>query len=231
MKKIILCADTLDDEIVSSLAGYADRVAVMPRWDKIPCGIGYHPDMLGFADGDRLWLNEEYYRANAAFFDGLGADVCPCSEGYGKYPCDVLFNAFAIGEVLIGREDSLAFSLKEHFASVCDVRQGYAKCSSAVFGSNVITADGGIASAARALGACVLQIEPGSVALEGYDYGFIGGALVEVSGDTLMAFGNIHAHVQGDDIVAFAAGKGYRVISFDHLPLTDHGGILSLYIR
>jgi len=231
MKKIILCANTLDGKIKAALGRYADKVDSMPEWGKIPGGIGYHPDMLGFAYADKLWLNGEYYRANSALFDALGADIRLCPEQYGEYPDDVRFNAFVLKDHLIGKENSLALALKDHFCGICNVKQGYAKCSSAVFGDNVITADKGIASSVRELGGVVLQIEPGGVDLSGYNYGFIGGALVEVSGDTLMAFGDIYSHPQGEAMVVFAREKGYGVVSFEGMPLTDHGGILVLSIQ
>ncbi len=230
MRKIILCAQTLDDKIKYVLGKYADRVVCMPVWDKIPGGIGYHPDMLGFAYGDKLWLNDGYYRANSSLFDALGADIRLCGEPYGEYPDDVRFNAFVLDGVLFGREASLAESLKAEFAKVRNVRQGYAKCSSAVFGRNVITADCGIASAVNELGGDALQIAPGSVKLPGYDYGFIGGALVCASDDTLVAFGDIETHPQGKEMVDFAADKGYKILSFAGQPLYDHGGILVLNI-
>ena len=231
MRKVILCADTLGEDIVDCLSCFVDEVKMMPRCDDVPGGIGYHPDMLGFADGSTLWLNDVYYQKNAAFFDELGVCVVPCAEQYGVYPLDVRFNAFAVGRVLVGHRASLSAAVVRAFDSVCDVKQGYAKCSSAVFGNNLITADRGIAVAAEALGASVLLIEPGSILLEGYDYGFIGGALVEVSDDTLVAFGDMSAHPQGAEIEAFANSKGYHIISFANRALTDHGGILVLNIQ
>lgn len=231
MKKIILCSEALERENVALLARYADEVAVMPRFDEVPGGIGDHPDMLGFACGERLWLNERYYRANAAFFDGTGADILPCDEPYGKYPRDVRFNALLLDGCLIGRLDSLAKRLRQDHPRALNVRQGYAKCSAALFGSSVITADGGIAAAAGSLGARTLLIGAGGIALEGYDYGFIGGALVCVSDDRLVSFGDIRLHPQGGEIVEFAARSGYEIEYIADMPLVDHGGILVLNIR
>lgn len=226
MKRIIFCADTLSAKEIDLLCRYADSVIPMPRWDKIPGGIGYHPDMLGFARGCKLWLNREYYIANSELFDSIGADICLCDERYGSYPDDVRFNGFAIGDTLFGRAASLCSDLKSDFASVCNLKQGYAKCSAAVFGGNVITADRGIASAVNEFGGDVLLIEPGSVALEGYGYGFIGGALVCVSDDTLVSFGDITTHLQGEEIVRFANDRGFDIVSSRAGGLYDHGGLL-----
>ena len=230
MKKIFLCADTLSKQELSVLSRYADSVVVMPRWDEIPGGIGYHPDMLGFALGNRLWLNREYYSANVDFFDSLGAELCLCSEQYGRYPDDVRFNAFAIGDLLFGRADSLCSELKSAFGSVCNLKQGYAKCSSAVFDGNVITADVGIAAAAKKAGADVLLIEPGFIELAGYDYGFIGGALVCADDHSLISFGDITTHPQGSEIVRFANDRGFEIVSSCAGTLCDHGGLLVLDI-
>lgn len=230
MKKIILCASSLDKATLTLLGEYADDVVRMPAWDKIPGGIGYHPDMLGFARGDKLWLNEEYYRANSVLFDSLGADIRPCPEPYGKYPYDVRFNAFALGDTLFGRIDSIAAALKAEFTSVKNLRQGYSKCSAAVFDNNVITADRGIASAVAEYGADVLLVDPGTIVLEGYGYGFIGGALVCVSDDTLVSFGDIRCHMQAEEVLSFVADKGFKIVRSGDLPICDHGGILVLNV-
>lgn len=230
MKKIILCAGTLDKKTVGLLECYADAVIGMPMWEKVPGGIGYHPDMLGFAHGNKLWLNEEYYIANSVLFDSLGADIHPCPEPYGRYPDDVRFNAFALGDVLFGRIDSLASDLKSAFASVRNLKQGYSKCSTAVFGNNVITADRGIAAAVGEYGADVLLIDPGTIVLEGYGYGFIGGALVCVSDDTLVSFGDISCHMQSEDVIEFARARGFNIVSAGSGPICDHGGILVLNV-
>ena len=226
MKRIILCADTLSEKETALLCRYADSVVPMPRWDKIPGGIGYHPDMLGFARGGKLWLNREYYTANARLFDCLGADIRLCDERYGKYPDDVRFNAFAIGDTLFGKAGSLCADIKLDFGSVRDLKQGYAKCSAAVFGRSVITADRGIAVAVGDFGGDVLLVEPGSVALEGYGYGFIGGAFVCVSDDTLVSFGDVAAHPQGKEIVRFVNDRGFSIVSSRAGGLYDHGGLL-----
>lgn len=230
MKKIILCAETLGTDIKAVLSDFADSVVSMPAWDKIPGGVSHHPDMLGFAYGNKLWLNEEYYRANALLFDELGVDIRLCSEPYGEYPNDVRFNTFVFNGVLVGREASLAAELRSSFALVRNVKQGYAKCSCAVFDDNVITADTSIAKAVAELGGNALRIESGSIKLLGYDYGFIGGALVCVSDETLIAFGDIDSHPQGKEIIAFADDKGYKILSFAREELYDHGGILVLNV-
>ena len=230
MRKIILCSGSLHNAQVSLLGDYADRVVRMPSWDKVPGDIGYHPDMLGFARGDKLWLNDEYYMANSALFDSLGADIRLCTEPYGKYPNDVRFNAFALGDVLFGRADSIAAALKDEFTSVVNLRQGYAKCSTTVFADSVITSDYGIAKTVAEYGADTLYVDPDTIVLPGYGYGFIGGALVCVSDDTLVSFGDIRCHAQGEEVLNFAAERGFGVVGFNGAPICDHGGILVLNV-
>ncbi|MBQ3099841.1 MAG: hypothetical protein IJC50_02510 [Clostridia bacterium] len=230
MKKIILCSSSLNKNDVYLLGNYADSVVRMPSWDKVPGGIGYHPDMLGFSRGNKLWLNDEYYGANSVLFDSLGADIRLCAEPYGKYPDDVRFNAFNLGDTLFGRADSIAAELKADFASIVNLRQGYSKCSTAVFGNSVITSDHGIARVVAEYGADVLYVDPGTIVLEGYGYGFIGGALVCVSDDTLVSFGDIRCHEQGEEVLNFAAERGFKIVGCGSAPICDYGGILVLYV-
>ena len=110
-----------------------------------------------------------------------------------------------------------------------DVRQGYARCSSAVVdGRSVITADPGIAAALMKLGDVdVLTVEPGHVLLPGFDYGFIGGASGRV-GDELIFSGDLSAHPDFRAIEAFADQRGVRLKCFPEFPLTDIGSIIEI---
>ena len=110
-----------------------------------------------------------------------------------------------------------------------DVRQGYARCSSAVVdGRSVITADPGIAAALVKLGDVdVLTVEPGHVLLLGFDYGFIGGASGRL-GDELVFSGDLSAHPDFRAIEAFADQRGVRLKYFPEFPLTDIGSIIEI---
>ncbi len=73
----------------------------------------------------------------------------------------------------------------------------------------------------------ILEIEKGHVALEGFDYGFIGGASGDV--DSIIYFnGNLLAHPDHKKIIEFITAHGKEVRYFEDYELTDIGSIIYL---
>ena len=71
-----------------------------------------------------------------------------------------------------------------------------------------------------------MQITPGEILLNGYGYGFIGGASAVLERErAVLFFGNVYKHPDGEKIVRFCEGKGYRVYYDKDTPLTDCGGV------
>ena len=229
MSKIILCGADAPEALVAALDAYADRVAVMPRCPDIPGAVSSHPDMLGFARGNRLWLARGYYRANRAFFDGLGCEISVCPVEYGAYPRDVFFNLIERDGAVYGRVDVAPADILEGRAAVA-VKQGYARCSTLVSDGGCVTADAGIADALEAHGARVLRIRAGGVTLPGYGCGFIGGACAVPSPDAVIPAGDLDTHPDGKAVRRFIAEAGACVVDLfpAGTPLFDCGGVLTL---
>ncbi len=103
-------------------------------------------------------------------------------------------NCLYISGKLYGREEAIDVSVKKITAmkngiEIVDVKQGYTRCSTAVIGKNsAITADSTIYNALTKNGIDVLKIDSGSVRLDGYGYGFIGGACTMIDDDTVAFF-------------------------------------------
>ena len=109
------------------------------------------------------------------------------------------------------------------------VRQGYAKCSTAVVSEHaIITADSGIANAASLAGLDVLKLQPGYIHLDGYAYGFIGGTCGKLSASTIAFAGSVNRHPQAAEILKFLEQHQVQAISLYEGPLQDIGGILPL---
>ncbi|NMP38159.1 MAG: hypothetical protein GX051_08620 [Clostridiales bacterium] len=128
--------------------------------------------------------------------DGFITEFIPEKLGE-KYPGDILLNAARIGNVLLCNKNNISstllhFSQNEHLF-LENVRQGYTKCSVAVLTEKaIITEDAGIAQiCTEKYGMDVLLINKGCVRLDGYDYGFIGGACGKISYDTIAFTGHI----------------------------------------
>ena len=145
------------------------------------------------------------------------------------YPGDASLCACAVGNRLIHNSRvSDAAVLHESCGEYIDVRQGYAKCSvCAVDDNSIITADSGIASAAKKNGISVLQVRPGHIALDGFDYGFIGGASFR-SGSAVYFTGSLDAHPDGVRIADFISSRGKTAVSLTNEPLFDIGSAVVL---
>lgn len=150
-----------------------------------------------------------------------------------QYPDDIALNCFYINRKLFCKEKYTAEHLLNYCQSnggeVVNVKQGYAKCSTAIVNKNaIITADASIAKAAENSGLEVLRIQSGGILLHGYDTGFIGGCCGLISGKTLAFTGRLAGHPDAEKMRAFCESKGIAVVELTDTPLIDIGGILPL---
>ena len=72
-----------------------------------------------------------------------------------------------------------------------------------------------------------LKIDEGYIGLNGFSFGFIGGASFFDDG-TLFTFGDVKKHKNGSDIVAFLKNIKVDVISLGKDELYDLGGAIIL---
>ena len=151
-----------------------------------------------------------------------------------KYPSCVALNCLYIGNKLYGREDAIDNSVKEYCGKnkieIVNVNQGYASCSTAIIGKNAaITADSTIHNALMQNGIDVLKIDNGNIKLNGYDYGFMGGACTMINGDTLMFFGDVRTHMNYYEIEKFCIIHNVKIINLlEGEPLIDIGGAIMI---
>lgn len=205
----------------------------MPEFPSLQAPVSAHPDMLLFF-ADREVLCHKDYLAIAETQIGeiakCGYDVIVTDENIApQYPRDVLLNALRIDNKIYCRADSaseliLEFA-RERGYTVHNVKQGYAKCSVCTVGDRAaITSDPALCRAMREDGIDVLSISAGSVALIGYDTGFIGGCSGE-DGEKIYFSGNISLHPDGERIVEFCEKHKKTAVSLSDEPFTDVGTI------
>lgn len=150
-----------------------------------------------------------------------------------EYPYHVLLNCLVMEQHIFCNKkyiDSKVIKISEKInKDVVSVRQGYARCSTAVVAEKAfITADESIYRAALNIGYDVLKIREGYIKLPGYSYGFIGGCSVLLDRNQLLFTGNIIQHPDYDSIKSFAANHGVFLDILDNCELTDIGGIVVL---
>lgn len=145
------------------------------------------------------------------------------------YPQNVLLNCLYMNNTLYSRldavDDSVTEYCKENNINLVNVNQGYTRCSTLVINDNAaITADKSIEKALKNNGAEVLLIEPGHIELEGFNYGFIGGASF-CDNNKVFFFGNIKSHPDYDKIKQFCDKNKLNIeVLREDMPLTDIGG-------
>ncbi|MBR7082213.1 MAG: hypothetical protein IKI49_05895, partial [Oscillospiraceae bacterium] len=107
-----------------------------------------------------------------------------------------------------------------------NVRQGYTRCSCVVVDdSALITSDSGVAAALSGRRDLeVLKIREGFVALDGFEYGFLGGASGRIGRDVIFN-GDLSDHPDGEIIRDFIESRGLAVRTFPWR-LRDIGSII-----
>ena len=153
-----------------------------------------------------------------------------CIKKPGKnYPENILLNCLYHNNKLYGKLSATDSSVREYCREnnieTVNVNQGYTRCSILVVNNKaVITADKSIEKAMKNNGVEVLLISAGKIVLEGFDYGFIGGASFS-DNNTIYFFGDITKHLDYYKIKEFTSKHNSIIeILCKTQPLTDIGG-------
>ena len=223
----------IDKAIERSLLGYADKLIKLPPFPALAAPVASHPDMLLWSFERVIVTHEDYSPLAKAAFDELG------SLGYeirfsrervtSIYPKDIRLNCAIVGRHVIANtkytSQTIADVAKRNGLLMLDVKQGYAKCSTVCVGNNaIITADTAIARKCQDAGIDALEVSHGSVRLDGYDTGFIGGASGATDKEVLFC-GDISAHPDAQSITDFCLKYNKKPVSLSDEPLYDYGTV------
>lgn len=193
-----------------------------------------HIDMSVMSFGSGLYYLSKTQRRIGERIDSVGGKAVIADENLGyEYPLDVPFNCVIIGTDFICNSKTVSPQILGVAISrnlrIIDVKQGYTKCSLCPVRENaVITDDSGIEKVLLNNGYDVLKVSKGSVRLNGFDYGFIGGCSAMISRDILLFLGNFEIHSDKDRIKAFLQNYGITPQSLNGDDLTDIGSIIPL---
>lgn len=191
-----------------------------------------HADLSIFKVNDHQQIVAEFLIANELFVNQLTNDyeIIPAKRKQSaKYPNDATLCGCIVGDWIIHNCDitdpEIIRCCRKKFLNV---RQGYANCMICeVNEQTIISSDAGIAKAAEAAGLEVLIISPGSITLEGFDTGFIGGASFTYR-DTVFFTGSIIKHPDYERIINLISSKGKKAVYLSTEPVFDIGGAVIL---
>ncbi len=165
----------------------------------------------------------------------LGAEpVFPEISQGSAYPGDAQLNLCAAGKAVFYNEKTAAPGIVEYLTRERGLapirgRQGYARCAVCVVGPDaLITADRPIYEAALKNGYRALLIRPGYIGLEGFPYGFIGGAAFKLSKHRLAFTGRLDTHPNWKEILSFLEAQEVEPVFLTDVPAFDIGSAIPL---
>ena len=150
-----------------------------------------------------------------------------------KYPDDVRLNCTIIGNYIICNKKTISAKVLDYAESngytIIDTNQGYSRCSVCVVNENaIITDDKSIFTATQNFLNDVLFVSKGSIRLNGYDYGFIGGCCGKIDKNKIAFNGAIESHKDYMIITDFLNKHSVECIELSKERLNDIGGIIPL---
>ncbi len=194
----------------------------------------HHPDLyLMHCSRNDLFLAKNICSLSGRGFfkvHEIDIDLTDCDI---RYPNDVFFNAVALGKNLICCKKYVHHIITEfsdlNGYRLINVNQGYTKCNICVVNErSVITEDTGIAKKLSDNNFDVLLLKNHCVKLDGYKYGFIGGASGKISEDKIAFLGNIKDHPEYEEIKRFLYKHDVIDVSLSDEPLTDFGSLVPI---
>ena len=235
MKSVIIDSRA-SSKIKSSLLSEGFMLIEMPTWQKLQVPVSAHPDMLMFIADKKIITHADYLEIAKEQFKAISSHgyelVISNEEISSEYPLDILFNCIELGDFIFGKENNASLHIidysKKSEKRFINVKQGYTKCSVAKLNDRAaITADKSLYKAMTSNGIDVLLISEGSVRLDGYDHGFIGGCTGAFS-DKLYFMGNLELHPDAEIIKSFCQKHKTSPISLSDEKLFDGGSLYFL---
>lgn len=233
--RIAIVDGRVDNEIVTNLEKLNITVVKSIKCKEIDSNISYHPDMVMHpVSYDTLVVAPNVYDYYNKALSPFGIKVI---EGETilekKYPNDIAYNVGRLKDIAIHNfkytDEVLKFYFKKENIELLEVKQGYSKCSLAIIDDmSGITADKYIYNKLAEKGYKVLLIEPGYINLEGYNYGFIGGACGNLSKNKILFPGKFDDHPDYKRIVSFIESRKKEFIILSKSKIIDIGTIITL---
>lgn len=231
MEKNVLLGEKYCEQLSPAIKNLGYNIIPVPDNPDIDPRLSGHADLSLFYDNCGTIFAAEYLKQSEFLtkIKDFRFNIQFIGEKQNKkYPKDAQLNVCQLGDKFIYNpktaSPALVCHLEKQGREGIACRQGYSRCSICVVNDNsLITSDSGIAKICREHDIDVLEISPGHIALDGFDYGFIGGTSIKLS-DGLIAFtGSLAKHPQNNEIIAFIESKGEKIIFLTDCPAFDIG--------
>lgn len=231
-KVITVFADINDIALKNVFDKLAIKVVSVAENKFLDAPVSKHADILANYVGKSIFLVDENQVELCNFIKNNDGKSVVIENIKSPYPNDCLLNFADIGDYIICNKSILSEQIVKHLPQkeIIDVKQGYSKCSVCICKQNtVITDDISIYNALLQYNNInSLLIKKGSVSINKYNYGFIGGCCGLIDKNLLLFNGDLSTHTDFDKIEKFLYDNNVKYIDIKGKPLTDIGSIIPI---
>ena len=225
-------ADVDNNALKSVFNKIAIKVVSATENKLLDAPISKHADILANYVGKSTFLAEINQVELCNFIEDYEGKSVLIDNIQSPYPNDCLLNFADIGDYIICNKSILTEQIVKYLPKkeIIDVKQGYSKCSVCICNHNtVITDDISIYNALLQYDNInSLLVEKGSVRINEYNYGFIGGCCGLIDKNLLLFNGDLSTHTDFDKIQKFLYDNNVKYIDVKNKPLTDIGSIIPI---
>ena len=231
-KVITVFADIDDIALKNVFDKLAIKIVSVAENKFLDAPISKHADILANYVGKSIFLVDENQVELCSFIKNNDGKSVVIENIKSPYPNDCLLNFADIGDYIICNKSILSEQIVKNLPQkeIIDVKQGYSKCSVCICKQNtVITDDISIYNALLQYDNInSLLVEKGSVSINKYNYGFIGGCCGLIDKNLLLFNGELSTHIDFDKIEKFLYDNNVKYIDIKGKPLTDIGSIIPI---
>ena len=224
---IINTEDRQITDYITSLGFICVPVVPSPR---VSAPICSHADVLYKKINNNTIIISSCQKANLPLLEKLGYNVLIEDGLQPGYKSESLLNYINNDKYVIYNPKT-AFPDENLFynKTAIAVKQGYTRCSTlSVTDTAYITDDKSIYNALIKNNLDCLLIEKGDIQLNGYGYGFIGGASVKLNEKQILFFGDILNKEDKNKVISFIKKYNIEPLFISDKKLTDIGSAIIL---
>lgn len=219
-------------ESIKKLKDMGIETVVIPESSYLPDPVKSHADLQLLHLGRNVIFCQKEHLCTGDLEKNFIIHNISESPG-NSYPYDVRLNCTIIGNKLICNKKTVSKDILEYAYNndfiIINVNQGYSKCSVCVINENtILTDDESVFAAAGNFLNDAQLISKGSIVLNGYNYGFIGGCCGKIDKNKIAFNGRIDSHKDYNKIIDIMQRNNIECVELCNGRLTDIGGIIPL---
>ena len=225
-----------NEQIIKTLEAHNLKIVKTIPCNDIQEPVCGHPDMVMHPiDRETLVIAPNVYDYYCEKFKNTRIKTIKGGKTLNRnYPEDIAYNVARIGNYAIHNFKYTDTVLKSHLDALgiklISVNQGYTKCSLACISDDkAITSDVAIQKALADVGIECLLYNPTNIVLNGFNYGFIGGSVGNISDSTFLLSGYIEDNQERERLYSFVEKTNLNIEVASTNPLTDYGTIIVLW--